>query len=36
MYYGTVVRIVEIAGELRGVCYYYKVGSVEDKKEIVW
>jgi superfamily II DNA helicase RecQ len=24
-----------MAGELGGVCYYCKVGSVEDKKEIV-
>jgi hypothetical protein len=36
VYCGTVARTVEIAGELRGVCYYCKVGSVEDKKEIVY
>jgi hypothetical protein len=35
MYYRTVARIVEIAEELRSVYYYYKVESVEDKKEIV-
>jgi hypothetical protein len=35
MYYGTVARIVEIVGELEGVYYYYKVKSVEDKKEII-
>jgi hypothetical protein len=35
MYCGTVVRTVEIVEELEGVYYYYKVGSVEDKKEIV-
>jgi hypothetical protein len=35
MYCGTVVRIVEIAEELEGVCYYCKVESVEDKKEII-
>jgi hypothetical protein len=35
VYCRTVARIVEMAGELGGVCYYYKVGSVEDKKEIV-
>jgi hypothetical protein len=36
MYYGTVVRTVEIVGELEGVCYYRKIESVEDKKEIIW
>jgi superfamily II DNA helicase RecQ len=35
VYCGTVARTVEIAEELRGVCYHRKVGSVEDKKEIV-
>jgi superfamily II DNA helicase RecQ len=35
VYYETVARTVEIAKELRGVCYHHKVGSVEDKKEIV-
>jgi hypothetical protein len=35
MYYGTVVRTVEIVGELEGVYYYYKIESIEDKKEIV-
>jgi hypothetical protein len=35
MYYRIVARIVEIAGELEGVYYYYKVESVEDKKEII-
>jgi hypothetical protein len=35
VYYGIVAKIVEIVGELGGVCYYCKVGSVEDKKEIV-
>jgi hypothetical protein len=35
VYCGTVARMVEMAGELGGVCYYRKVGSVEDKKEIV-
>jgi superfamily II DNA helicase RecQ len=35
VYCGTVARTVEMAGELGGVCYHRKVGSVEDKKEIV-
>jgi hypothetical protein len=35
MYCRTVVRIVEIVEELGGVYYYYKVESVEDKKEII-
>jgi hypothetical protein len=35
MYCGIVVRTVEIVGELEGVYYYYKVESVEDKKEII-
>jgi hypothetical protein len=35
VYYGTVVRMIEIVEELEGVYYYYKVESVEDKKEII-
>jgi superfamily II DNA helicase RecQ len=36
VYCRTVAKTVEIAGELGGVCYYCKVESIEDKKEIVW
>jgi hypothetical protein len=35
VYCGTVARTVEMAGELEGVYYHRKVGSVEDKKEII-
>jgi ATP-dependent helicase YprA (DUF1998 family) len=35
VYCKTVAKTVEIVGELGGVCYYRKVESVEDKKEIV-
>jgi hypothetical protein len=36
VYYGTVAQTVEIAGVLGGVCYYCAVGSIEDKKKIVY